>query len=896
VLDRPTISPSRVEPHHQDPTKYNLYSEIEKLTVLNLDLKKQNESLIRELEKQSFLITRIPELETKILDQEKELARKDASLAQALRDVDFLRKDLLNLQKLEPAYNELYAHNKRLLSEIDDINLQYEHTLQDKDRLESELNNLASVRARLDEAHKRIDNLNLELDEKTREIHSLREQNKTLSEKVKLLTYENDRLQNMYNDAQRDINYLKTLQSDMEKGHGEQLMQIADRLENERKTSQQEKFELTTKHAAEKAQLESELRASNQRVEELHTKLTMMVAENEKLHKLNLEANKEIDALNSKLYQNERRAEETQEMLERDKRIQLENQSKEASMQLMQTRQQYEDRIAHLRAEIADLEKLKDVIRDRETDIESLKMQNQYNEKAWERKLQQAVEGERSTLSHKFAVERNELQSEIASCRTRIAELENQLSIMTMEVERLANLHQEKDHELMDHKKSLILQEKDTRYALEELKNHMLLEKKHELEALEMNLRRVHDSQMNMMREKNNSLEEKVMNLVNENSKLAAMNDDRNNEIEMLKYKLQSQEQKHAAYINEMEKRHESNMKYAIEREISACQTKNNVELARLQNKIADLTKEIAALENKAKHQESEINRLNALLDYKHEEIHEEKTKVSAFQRQKTVEVSNLQDNLETVKRATIEVATVQSRFEAERAALAAQIKQQKERIDELEKRLTLMVEENERLRNLYTERVDDLEALRKTLVELQDSFDKEKGQLETEIENLNFARLDIQELTVKHSSEKAQYENQIRQLKTLYDNGKEELDKLYDLMAQRKKEHEAQVKLNDALKREVDKLTEQITQVSAESNTQKDRNDLLHRKMEELEKDRNVLQGKLNKYDNELARINNELLQKCKELDALRKKYEKSMETCAQLSTQLMNRLMKNE
>ena len=896
MLDRPTISPSRVEPHHQDPTKYNLYSEIEKLTVLNLDLKKQNESLIRELEKQSFLITRIPELETKILDMEKDLAKKDAALAQSLRDNDFMRKDLIGLQKLEPAYNELYAHNKRLLSEIDDLNGQLENALSEKVRLEREVLSLNATHARLTEALKRIDDLNSDLEEKTRELINTREQAKNLNEKVRLLTFENDRLQGMYNDAQKDILYLKNLQNEMQKGHGEQLIQIADRLENERKANQQDKIELTSKFLADKAQLDEELKSAHHRIEELHNKLSLMVAENEKLHKINVDANKEIENLNHKIFQIEERAAEAQENLEREKRSQLDAQAKELTLQLIQQRQFYEERVNGLKNEITELEKLKDVIRDMEKEIENLRGQNQYNEETWQKKHSQVLESEKDRLITQFEIEKSELQNEIELGKSRIADLEEQVNLLTIEVERLTNLHEEKEHAILEHKSTMVLQEQETRTQTEELKRALNAQKKQELENLENNLRKSYEAQIALLKDKIADLEEKVMRLVEENSKLMELNQERLNEIEEKNYQLQAQEQKSSQMIQELEKKHENVLKHSIAKEVSSVQSRNAAEITKLQNRINDLNKEIDNLNDKCRHYEDEINRLNKIIEEKHIEVKGEQERFVDYDAKKRQEIAALHQYLEDLKQANIDLTNAIVRFDAERAALNSQIYQLKEKIGELERKLALQTEENDKQRKLYNEKVEDLENLRKTLVEVQETFDHEKERLEKEIDNLTFAKLDIQELTIRHSSEKAQYENQIRQLKTLYENGKEELEKLYETMAQRKSEHEFQLQQNENLKRQIEELNARVRELDALTQTQRERNTGLNRKAEELEQERNIYKEKLEKLNEELTETNNDLMGRIADVDNLKRRYEKSLETSTQLNTQLMNKLMKNE
>mmetsp|Transcript_40531 Transcript_40531/g.35965 ORF Transcript_40531/g.35965 Transcript_40531/m.35965 type:complete len:657 (+) Transcript_40531:831-2801(+) len=649
-------------------------------------------------------------------------------------------------------------------------------------------------------------------------------------------------------------------------------------------------------HMAERGQLELEIKSNHKRIEELHNKLSLVVAENERLQTLNRDANKEIESLNLRIQQNRDAHEDEKRRMDDMRHHQVASTQKDLTGQLNHQRAQYEERVAALRNEIMELEKLKDVIRDRDNEIDNLKLQNRINEKNWEQKLNDAVASENHNLNSRFALERKDLQSEIANQKDRINELEHQLSLMTAEVERLAQLHDDKDNENENLKNTMVLNERDAFQNLDETRNRLLNEKREELRALENNLQRAHDHQMKIMTEKNADLEEKVMNLIEENQKLSDLVEERQKENEYLKYKVQAENEKASQHVQELEKRSSQHLKMTVERELNSCMAKNSVELANYENRMADLNKEIANLESKCNWYEGEIGRLNNIINNKANDIDIQKRSMAQFETQRQTDLNQVNQNFEALKNANIDVTTHQIKWDAEKGALNSRIVQLQERIEELEKRLALLVSENDKLRSLFNEKSDELDNTRRKLNEAEDKFDLDRNNYEQEIDRLQHANLDIKELSLKFSSEKAQYENQIRQLKTLSDNNKEELEKVYDLLAQRKREQEELSRQNEEYRRTIERLNSQGRVKDHDIVTKQERIDACVNRIEELETERDIYVAKSDKLDAEITKINNEIEGKCRDLETLRRKYEKSLEISNSLNSQLMTKLMKNE
>jgi chromosome segregation ATPase len=725
----------------------------------------------------------------------------------------------------------------------------------------------------------------------------LEERSGELQDRTRYLANENDRSQKAHLDASHDNQFLKNRIVELERLHEEETAKLKDRLDyDKRATVEQEKSDLNKIHTAERGQLELEIKSNHKRIEELHSKLSLVVAENERLQNLNRDANKEIESLNMRAQQTRDANDDEKRRLEELRHHQLTSQSKDLTGQLNHQRAQYEERIAALRNEIMELEKLKDVIKERDQEIDNLKVQNRINERNWEQRMSDALASENHNLNSRFALERRDLQSEIANQKDRINELEHQLALMTAEVERLAQLHDEKDNENDGLKKTMILNERDAFSNLDDTRARLLAEKRDELAALENNLQRAHDHQMRIMTEKNSDLEDKVMNLIEENQKVSDLAEERQKESEYLKYKLDQEGIKNSQMMGDAEKRSSQHLKMTVERELNSCMAKNSVELANYENRMADLNKEIANLESKCNWYEGEISRLNNIINNKNNDVDVHKRSIASLETQRQHELDHANRNFEALKNANIDVTTHQIKWDAEKGTLNSKIVQLQERIEELEKRLALLVSENDKLRNLFNEKSDELDNTRRRLNDAEDRFDLDRNNYEAEIDRLQHANLDIKELSLKFSAEKAQYENQIRQLKTLSDNNKEELEKVYDLMGQRKKDQDELSRQNEEYRRSIEKLNSGGRVKDTDITQKQERIDALVRRIEELETERDIYVAKSDKLDTEITKINNEIEAKVRDLDTLKRKYEKSLEISNSLNSQLMTKLMKNE
>jgi len=248
----------------------------------------------------------------------------------------------------------------------------------------------------------------------------------------------------------------------------------------------------------------------------------------------------------------------------------------------------------------------------------------------------------------------------------------------------------------------------------------------------------------------------------------------------------------------------------------------------------------------------------------------------------------------ENFKRVSTETNTLQLKSEVERAALNSQLIQSKEKIEELEKRMVLFTQENERLREMQNTKMNEIDSLRRSQKDLEEKWTTDKSTLESEVQQSKRANLDLKEEHIKLISEKSQHENQIKQLKTINENGRQELEKLYELMNQRKKEYDHYIKQNDEMKKEVDRLNKLLRDNHSDVNITKDRNTDLERVLLDHQNERDHYKSQAEKLEIKLQQTHEELNEKIVELNKSKQKYEQAMtKLSAQIDSNLTKKLM---
>jgi len=866
--------------------KLSLYAEVERLTIFNFELKRENEALTHEVENQKFANARIPELENIIRALEKDIARKEGTLSNLKGSRHYF--DNMNNSRMDPFYQEIVDHNKTLLNEVERLNTRLKDMTHEKDLLTVRNESIPNIQQRLESTEKRIN----QRDQENRDYISRIDE---LNQEIDGLKRENKNMKKEYFDAVTERDEIKKKMEEFEKNQVKTLEKIREQIEIERRAVvDYEKSELSARYVVEMRKKEEELEQSKKLAENLEERLVSANNEVDQLRRKNLEKEGEVDSLKLKLTKSDLDRENIKREVEIELRSKMDNEIMELSKRSVQQLSQHEEKILQLKRELKEFQMLKEILKQKETEIEHLKAMASNNETTWEKKLEQALEFQNKSANNKFLLEKSTLETESTRLKENIAHCEKQIASLNGEINRLTNLCNSKVSEINDLQRKVSTLEVNSRVSLEEERYKLEVEKKKALEELRGTLENVFQQRITEFNKDQKTLEEKMSKLIEENNKLSVVGESRLRDLDSLKQKLKLVEETHHEQSQEVEKRAELSQRLALEKEVNTLSIQFNSEKTDLESSISILKGEVEKNKIINQSQEEEIAGYKKSIRESEELLQEEIRKNAELQHQHETSVSDMKVQFENFKRVSVETNTLQLKSEVEKAALNSQLIQAKEKIEELEKRMVLFTQENERLRELQNTKMNEIDSLRRNQKDLEERWATEKSQLENEVQQSKRINLDLKEEHIKLISEKSQHENQIKQLKTINENGRQELEKLYELMNQRKKEYDHYIKQNDEMKKEVDRLNKLLRDNHSDVNITKDRNTDLERVLLDHQNERDHYKSQAEKLEIKLQQTHEELDEKITELNKSKQKYEQAMTNLsAQIDSNLTKKLM---
>lgn len=159
--------------------------------------------------------------------------------------------------------------------------------------------------------------------------------------------------------------------------------------------------------------------------------------------------------------------------------------------QLLQQAADYEAVVIQLRAEINELQKLKGIIKQKDSQIEMLRIEFGEAEVAWERKLEESIQTEAKSASNVFILERKSLEAEISVHKDHINQLEKQILLLRAEIDRLNNVQSQKALEITELQRRISSQEINNKMALEDLRHRLENDKYQALDDLTIELEQI---------------------------------------------------------------------------------------------------------------------------------------------------------------------------------------------------------------------------------------------------------------------------------------------------------------------------------------------------------------------------------------------------------------------
>jgi len=365
--------------------------------------------------------------------------------------------------------------------------------------------------------------------------------------------------------------------------------------------------------------------------------------------------------------------------------------------------------------------------------------------------------------------------------------------------------------------------------------------------------------------------EDRLHALRNDNERLTALNEQSRVESENWRRKYEQSEKQRLADIDVMRQDYERRVRESPTRQSTI--------------------RHAGELEERVNQLSAEIERLQDHLNLTLSELDESRKKIAALEVNRAQEIDDLRQHFDSSRRTTIEVKEIQTKFAGERLAYETQIAQLQQTVTDLEARIAIINNENDRYGRLSHSRQEEAEESRRKFNELKVSQNLELTQLRTQVESFKARNQDVKQLAIKYSADKAADQAQIRNLKQVNDNYKAEIEKLHELIEQSKSDFTSLTKHNEELVKLYERsCTQEAYTVSEGGSTE--RFESLQREVKELEVARDEYRKQAQRNSTELTRRNKDLVDKLQELDVLKVKYEEALANYQALNTSLFKKL----
>ena len=550
-----------------------------------------------------------------------------------------------------------------------------------------------------------------------------------------------------------------------------------------------------------------------------------------------------------------------------------------------------ENHVAQLSAEN---ERLSVDLKSRTDQIESMRSRFE----TLERNSNAALQEYADRLEHQKRMEVDEvinksktyLNTEIASLenqnkllQTRNVENERKIYSLNDEVQRLTQIVREKTNEVEQWKLKYTHLESDAKLHSENLRSSIGAKSRDDLSSItrEFNSklqdeRRNYEMQMKTVKQVLGDLESKLKLASSDAERFNLALAEKDNEIINLRNKFAQYEKTATEEINNLINKFEREKREFIDREITSQSLKFADERLRHEDQMKEISQHIIDVENKMKYLSIEIERLHALLQEKTRESDMLRQEYKRMEDAKNSEILNLQQNFENLRRSALKEVDIDTKYQAEKSALAAEILQYRQKVQELEANVQDLMQENEKLNGTYSFHEKEIENLR-----AQNRNKVNLGELEAlkrENESLRLIVSEADELRSRFEVERQKKENQITQLAQYAQVNKLEIEKLYGLVDIRRQENENLNRQLNETRNEIEKFEFQNKELEGRCVVLNNKYEQMLKEAQNMQKSRDSFKSQLEKGNIEIAQKNRELLEKIKEVDTLKMKYEETI------------------
>jgi len=656
-------------------------------------------------------------------------------------------------------------------------------------------------------------------------------QNQELEEKLALLNTETERLRHVIREARDETEHWRMRSEDLEKDLETTRISVDLQV---KQAIERELTEINLRAIQEKNQLESQISRLKVKIQDFEIKGVLLMIEIDRLYSVLDEKNKEKEAIKERIGDMEANSanqlEEFKRQFENMFRSRIEIEIREAANKWQREREALDSHINELSSRNKELEdalaltnierqrmreqmnekdremellnnKLKEAQRQHEQYVDKLRIEIQYT-------LRAEFENQMKDLTDRFSLERNALENQIRQLKIRIAELEGQLHEAEETNERIAAELRDRHGENEGLRSRFMELERNADNNMRDLQEKM--EKQKLAEVDEVMRKATASSQIERMalESQNLGLQQKLQEYENKFALLSAeikrltdLNMDRNNELEEMKIQYGSLEKNAQIRMEQMRVQLEIQHRNEKETIISDLSNRFAQEKQDYENQLRGFRQQIIEYENKVILLTNEIERLNAALKDKAQEIELWKGKLATLERVKSQELEEARQRAEIDKKIAIDqkINELTNKFKVEKAQLEAKVKELRGRNIELENKMTFFKVEIERLNTLYDDRTREVDTWKDKYAQLENSRFIEIEEVRTQFETLKRSSLQMSDYEIRFQAERSSYETQIMQMKhkiaeleaTVFDYNKE-IERLNGLYTETKKQAEA--------------------------------------------------------------------------------------------------------
>lgn len=435
------------------------------------------------------------------------------------------------------------------------------------------------------------------------------------------------------------------------------------------------------------------------------------------------------------------------------------------------------------------------------------------------RSFEQGMQKMLAELRAHYDTQGREYERQISSLNEEVTTLKGKVTDLTSQNERIPQLQQE------------------NRQAQDEL-----AKARHELDSL---------------RSKIGDYERRHMQMATDMERLSKLLGDKTNECEDLK-------RRYMEGLSQLEMFKRSTETQA--KDIERIKNMYDQQVREMKDKLAALEKTNANLEIENK----KIPGMQEEIRDKEHHISRISRAYEELERQNMMQVSELAEELDRLKKALIASEAMKTKLDAERSSLEAQIIQLNQRMKEMDGKLRLAFEDKERHQQAAATKQKEIETLQGRISELERGSFQELENLRMQLDAYKRANLNAREMSLKFGVEKANYEREIDQFRHMMSNTANERSKMGELFETFKKD-------NESLKEQIEQLRQQnYTLSNTNSNLENERNKLNEQlqsqkqEINSLSKSRDSYKMELEQNGVDLARKNQELQRKLSDLEGL--------------------------